>query len=348
MDPRRDDRRPRPERGGGRRLAVPWVLATALLLPAPVRSMETDPFLPLDTELEDSADVVNAYASRIIRHRLSLYNDRNLVAGKSECDKIARFILKGFRALTLSRVARWAHTNPDVTLYPDDSVSRYNYYRQSILGVPYYYHFQVPLGRTLNIDGVYLGADKLGHFFSFGARYHRRFKRNVARGKSEEQAERDTILWGVGSERGIVGRWTTGIVSYADLEANYQGLRLARALCDPAAPTHLDRDEDDNWRLSRPLDIRDYVNPDWDEAYNPNVYIERRWKNIRERMRRHCPKLGDPRTVERWRRYDEIYRPSRNAEIVRELEREGKLPDRRRFTLAAVCADPGTDLKSVP
>jgi hypothetical protein len=90
--------------------------------------------------------------------------------------------------------------------------------------------------------------------------------------------------WGERSERTYFGLYTTGVHSYADLAANFEGMRfwqhvLGRA-DDPLDTGWRSRRPyvtcrrrfwlagERRWRVSRKLDLADYVTPVWDEAVN--------------------------------------------------------------------------------
>ncbi len=185
----------------------------------PASGLETDPFLVLDVTLEDSASVVNEHVNSVIRLRLNRLGPGSKQPG---CEEIVPIIFNGFRQTPRPRITRWALSDSDLDRFPDSDVGRASYYRQSVLGQPFYANFGVPLGRTINIGGVYVSADKLGHFFSFGLRYQRKFLRASSNGMTDADALRKVVRWGFKSELGIVGRTSTGVVSFADLEANYQ------------------------------------------------------------------------------------------------------------------------------
>ena len=65
------------------------------------------------------------------------------------------------------------------------------------------------LGRTFKLNGIMVGSDKFGHFFSQGHKYYRR----------ELRGEREDLLLAKGAfaERWVFGQLTTGIFSNADL-----------------------------------------------------------------------------------------------------------------------------------
>jgi len=329
-------RRLRLPRGASAVVILTSMLAWLAVFPA--SGLETDPFLVLDVRLDDSAGVVNEHLNSVIRLRL----DRLRTGSKPPtCEEVVPIIFNGFRQTPLPRITRWVLNDSHLDRFPGSDVGRVSYYRQSVLGMPFYSKFGVPLGRIINIGGVYFSADKLGHFFSFGLRYQRRFLRASGNGMTDAEALRKIVRWGFKSELGVVGRTSTGIVSFADLEANYQGFRFARSLCDPESPAHLTRDGDSKWSISGPVDLRNFVNAAWDEAFNPNIYVKRRWKNIRERMVAHCGKLSSRVALERFRRYEETYTPSASVRILDELTILRGLPRRESFSLGSVCGGDG-------
>ncbi len=127
------------------------------------------------------------------------------------------------------------------------------------------------LAVLLRMGGVYLGSDKLGHFFTEGHSYYRRY------------LEKDTssaLEYGELMESTFYGELTTGIFSYADLVANLNGLRFWNSILakkpDPIDTGHevkpLIGCVQGKWRRLRPFDWKEYVDSAWDEAVNCNVY----------------------------------------------------------------------------
>lgn len=329
--------RKRPAIGVLHRLVLGVVLVSGFGFDIP--AMETDPFLALDVELADSSDELNLYVNEVFEKRLKVFNRRHRGSEiTARCEEAALFAMEGFRRPLFSRIAHWAHTDPAVQRHPEIEMAGLDYYRASILGVPYYHYLQVPLGRTVNVNGVYLGADKLGHFLSFGARYYRRFTRRVRRGEDPVAATRAVIRWGLKQEKQFVGGWVTGVVSFGDLEANYQGLRLGRALCEGHGGARLVRDRSGTWSLDQPLDVTPFVNPDWDEAFNPSFFKPHKWDRVERRLHGHCEKLHRPDVRARLDSYRRSYEPSFNAHVLAEWQAAGLLPGRRRFTLEQVCS----------
>lgn len=150
--------------------------------------------------------------------------------------------------------------------------------------------FSAPIFPTLKFDGILLGVDKLGHFFAQGFEYMSKYRdeKLTSWGQSEEELLESVRTLGAESESGIYGFKTTGIFSYADLAANWQGFQFYRALLDGPNP-YIKRDETGRWVLARRFDFADYVTDDWDEVLNPNLYWDKTFeKKMQREYRRHC------------------------------------------------------------
>lgn len=141
---------------------------------------------------------------------------------------------------------------------------------------------------TVMVDGHYLGTDKYVHFVHMGHIYYRTYTDAIKRGASEQEAVEKALDLATGanlflSENTILGGFTTGIRSNADLAANYSGFKFFRNLTEPVMlkgqtrPPMLVRDGA-YWKLAdhvRPNSdfFTWFVSDHWDEALLPNVYL---------------------------------------------------------------------------
>jgi hypothetical protein len=151
----------------------------------------------------------------------------------------------------------------------------------------------------------------------------------------EEEAIERVIMRGVVSENTFVGVGVDGIFSHADLEANYQGFEFARHFCEGDEP-YL-RQNDSGWYLARAVDLRDYVNPYFDESYNPNHFWGQRRNLVLSRIREmYAHRAEHPVVIERFERYQQ-YPPSRSVQIVRDFFlARGRSPQRDQVFAALV------------
>jgi hypothetical protein len=146
------------------------------------------------------------------------------------------------------------------------------------------------LSDVVDVDDVHIGIDKLGHFFAEGWRYFEM----VA---FEEKTVYDALAWGKERESGLFGYSTTAIFSYADLVANFNGMRFwnkvlrkqddplkgvfANLLERPYVTCDIQILDSINasemiwaWEVNTAFDIADYVDGGWDEANNCNSYAD--------------------------------------------------------------------------
>lgn len=278
------------------------ISAVMLLLTAGSAALaaETDQFMVWDRTLEDAAPVLNAFFNDEVERCLEKVNARTRPPrnGDEATQEVFKHLFQGLHA---SRVRNWLNTSRAVDRCPDHPTSIWRYQRDSIyrdLSFP----FVLPMGRNVRVGDVYFGADKIGHMLGFGRRYFQRYRKLRDRGVPEEEAIRRVVLWGLASEVSLVGGITDGIISHADLEANYQGFRLAMDCARGPAP-YLVR-EDRNWVLARPIDLRDYITPDLDETYNASHFMGTRWGQVAAIIRaRHGDPLDQPLVRARFERY---------------------------------------------
>jgi len=140
--------------------------------------------------------------------------------------------------------------------------------------------------KTIRVHGVYLGLDKIGHFFDLGHLYYKSYRGKLAAGMDPDEAmERTLRVWTTGliSESGIIGALGTGVNSNADNASNYLGMKFYLNLTEPVMlkgelhPPLLVR-IGDFWALNQ------HVRPDsgfmapfysdhLNEALNPNLYV---------------------------------------------------------------------------
>lgn len=132
----------------------------------------------------------------------------------------------------------------------------------------------------LQLAGVMIGVDKPGHFLAQGFQYYRRY-RGLPRSWSEAQKLAALRHYGHEMETGNLGVATTGVYSFADLAANWQGFLFHRALFEDVEQDSVQHaayfrmDAKGRYHLARPFRWAEWVTSDWDEALNPAHAQER-------------------------------------------------------------------------
>jgi hypothetical protein len=197
----------------------------------------------------------------------------------------------------------------------------------------------VPVDPSVRVADIVFGTDKIAHFFTNGARYAQRFLQEKAAGHSDDEAIDAAIALGVAEEAGMLGRWASGIFSFADLQANLRGLSWYRSLCEGAAPrlTLVDG----RWRLE-PFSIADHVDPCWDEAFEPSAFHKDDVTRIRAAVVEHCPRFRSPPVQRRWRSYVARTCPGRERTAAVAERMHVRPPDSERIFIDRVCASSTT------
>ncbi|MCB1041628.1 MAG: hypothetical protein KDC35_01730 [Acidobacteria bacterium] len=236
---------------------------------------ETDPYSFRDQNISDSREVLNREVNR------ALDDIARNWSGKRDHYRVAAAVYWKLGGIYwVDKLERWAMNSPEVEKLPTTR------YRSIYRGMPFWVTraaFVFGVGDSIKINGTLIGTDKIGHFFSQGRKF---FKRYLRYGSETRAAKRSAA-----TERGIFGRATTGSYSNADLVANYEGYRFYRSLLEddivPGKQAIL-RWEGDRLVMQRAFDWADHVNAFWDEALNPNAYDRPLKWRMRARLKAMC------------------------------------------------------------
>jgi hypothetical protein len=279
-------------------------------------AVETDQYMAWKVELPDSAEAINGYLNTEIAAAVAKINNEKKLA-KFSCEDVTAKILSHIKGkYEISRVSAWTSSSDQVARFPDD-LKRLQYAKQSI----YRYSStiisaSVDLAKTINVDGYYFGTDKIGHIFYMGRHYYDEYLKAINNKWSHIQAVRFAIDKGIASEQKFLGYIVGGVFSYADLEANYQGLLLALDFCQGDQP-YLSQTEDKQFVFNQKLDIRKYVNADFDESFNPNYYGPNKIRTVRKMIsRNYCSEYQSNEVQARFQSYRARYQESFNRKYV--------------------------------
>ncbi len=261
------------------------LFAASMMLASVGLAYESDQYSNRLAEVEDSLEIldqrVNDALEKIIREWDKTDSEHRNI-------EFAEAIYHELGGLHWSdKIERWVLKTQRVDKYPQ---TRYGSIYQ---GLPFWgrrVNFFFGIGATIRVDGVMLGSDKLGHFFSQGLKYYKRDQRGWSR---------DRILeFGAVGERWLWGQLMTGIYANADLVANYEGMRFYKSLFDDGVIEG--KGPIIEWQDGMPVQLReftwaDYVNDYWDEALNPSYVVDALYTGLRQRIREKCPQyFKDP------------------------------------------------------
>ena len=321
-------------------------------LALPLQAREVDQYMAWGVEIEDIGPAIDRYMRAQMAEGLAAVNDakfRSMPAGGAasgrkkvipekffSCFNTAAQVMRAaFYSPTYQKIEKYADHDEELDRFPrrpdsrkreeraalgqlpaDGYMTDMEYLRISKIGSSPFY---VPLSRIVNVHGVYMGADKLGHFTSFGARYMIKFRDLVLSGVDFDEAFMRVLELGYQSERSVVGMTFTGVFSRGDLEANFQGMRFAASLCRDESEIRLAFDGQ-NWQILNleRFSIEPYVNPGWDESYNTSIFSDRKWsRHVQPTFESedYCAKLETPWFEAQRTRYNEFVDTSLNQQL---------------------------------
>jgi hypothetical protein len=256
------------------------ISGAALAISCPAAAYETDQFYNRSQPIADSTEVLNRKVNETLTEIVENWQ-------KGEDERV--FVNSVYNKLGghhwVDKLERWAMKSPEVEKL---ETPRYD---SIYAGMPFWSTrttFFFGIGSTIRVNDQLIGSDKIGHFYSQGRKYYRRYLKY----QSEEKAAIQSAF----TERAIFGSGTTGSYSNADLVANYEGHRFYRSLFeDDIVPgkAAIIRWEDGKWIIQRAFDWADHVNEYWDEALNVNRYDNLIYGHMKERMVELCPQYWE-------------------------------------------------------
>ena len=301
---------------------------------------ETDQYYSWGRPLADSTQILNARVNLEIAEAIGAFNREMKKKNEpARCEMVAQTIMNRFTFIGVHKIEYWAQTSDAIDRIPADS-SELDRYRQENLyrynHPPWWQISFISLGHTVRVDGVRLGTDKLGHFFMQGWRYYQAWLAARRAGASDAEAVQKAIDVGIEQELGTLGLASSGVFSFADLEANFQGFRFFRSLCHGESPRL--RHDGQGWVFEGAFDWRDYVDPLWDESYNNSAFTPERWEGVERALLETCHKLLLDDVQALRRSYRKIHVENASTIRLREEIEAGRIPDPKAQSIDAVCA----------
>ncbi len=311
---------------------------------------EVDQYLAWNQLPNDETHYLNKLFNAEIQNALDEINKKH---NDCSCEEAAGRILKHFGIRLNTPLEKMLKNSNEIDKSPNDETHISERYKRSIFRreLPYEnieqfqdYSLEMQIDEVVNVGGIYIGLDKLTHFTASGYLYYRIYNLALEQLGSDEAAIQMAISMGVYGEKNVLGKISSGVFSYADLESNYQGFRLAMDLCKNG-PAHLKR-TGKGWELEGLFDLRNYVNPFWDEAYNTSFYYENqnltlmpKSEAVLHNLPHYCLKYKTERIQKIFDYYDSIAEPSYSVNYLRQLVEKGELPDPSPYNIRTICKE---------
>lgn len=309
-----------------------------------IQAAETDQYQVWGHELKDSTEILNVYINKEI-HRVIKRANRKM--WNYSCPQMVFKIGMNFSHMGILKTDIWASRNSKIDKYPGSPFSKSKYHQGSIYrNVSRLLH----LGRTFKVNGVHIGVDKLSHSLAFGFVYFmkywhslRQLKRIYPKATAEELDQKamiKVVRFGIHSEQTYVGMGpiASGVFSQADLEANFQGFLIYKNMCYGQNPSLQKKGKD--WVLpAAPIDMRNHVNPNWDETFNLNYYIPKIWKKVKPHLLNYCQIRTSPEVLKLMEFYKQNDKPSFSKIYLNKMLSEKKIPNPNPQSLESICVE---------
>lgn len=247
---------------------------------------EVDTFRNRFEPIEDSLPHLNSVFNRMFEEALEEANE------KPGCEekRLYKQLRKRFRNHVFDEFNKWLYKTEEVdriaTAVTDSIYQDFNVFQSPIQG-GYARIIKDPTGVILNVNGVRIGNDKFEHMMGSGYKY---FKKHYLKSEPIEEALR--IGWK--AEVGIMGSLFTGVMSYADMVSNFQGMRFWNHVLQQ----HKDvfNEElgpyvacvDEQWQQVKTVDLGVYVDDAQDESINCSLFrTPKMVKDVLYRIKRY-------------------------------------------------------------
>lgn len=294
-----------------------FYLVTGILLSTLLKAAEIDSFSDRNTLRPDAAEAINAIVNARLQEGV---DNANLLERANAFDRVPDAICNTNtlytelrKAIFQSFTASWGLKGYSLDQQLREALVDYSVHRavsDSIyrdLG-----YLDAPSLKLKGLSDVVwlnrnlIGLDKLGHFFAEGWHYFEMTQNG-------EHSLNDAMAWGREQEEGKFGLVTTGVFSYADLTANFNGWRFwnqiqnqqndplkgfwGNLFSDRQISCSLQVMESIKnrklvyaWELKHTFEIRDYVDSAWDEGQNCSRFVNSTLTaSVRQRIDEQMP-----------------------------------------------------------
>ncbi len=242
----------------------------ALLCASSAVASEIDSFTLRYNELSDSSVTINTQANQLLAQGIEETNR----LGSCQKSSLFQNLRKRFNSIhkdgeLIEYILQSPQINRHTPMRRDSIFRHHRLIDGQILARPSADRGGFGMGSTLRFQDHYIGSDKFEHMFGQGYRY---FQNYHIKNKSLAY----TLKLGIFKERTILGGnpLATGVFSFADLVANFQGMRFWN---------HILQEHEDilgenigpyvacienKWVAVKSIDFKKYVDAGFDEAQN--------------------------------------------------------------------------------
>lgn len=271
-----------------RKLVTPVFRAAILViigLTLRVDASETDWFSPRYQNTPDALPLINQEINRRAKKAIEKLNRNStplithkplsILVPNGQCNwnQLDRLLGEELRRPILGQLEAYIIESPEVPkikLTVDDSIYR-SFSLTDYLPIKLGTLMKIGFASHISHRGFIVGSDKFGHFLDEGYYYYYLVHEL---NRSLDQA----LRFGDFTENAYNGRWSSGIISYADLAANLEGYyfwKNALGIPKNRSDSKYFQCSQGKWEVKQLIDLNDYANAAWDEGMNCNAFRSR-------------------------------------------------------------------------
>lgn len=243
------------------------LLISTLLFWGTTLASEVDSFNRRFSPLEDSSSFINEKFNTYFQQAI---DEANLSRKRCSTEELYDQLTDRFENHAFDEFTKWLTDTDEVpmisTRVTDSIYKDFNVF-QSIIQGGFARLVRDPTGRILNFKGIRVGTDKFEHMMGSGHKYFEIYY-------LENRPLKRVLEKGWKAETGILGAFTTGVMSYADMAANFQGMRFWNHVLQRGMDVLGEnigpyvKCENYEWVQVKKVDLAHYIGPEHDEGNN--------------------------------------------------------------------------------
>jgi hypothetical protein len=257
----------------------------SVIVVSPTFASELDSFQKRDQPIENSLPVINSLTDQFLDEAIYEANNPQWdlrdfheflnSIGNAPCNekKLYSVMRKYFRNHVQGKLTPEIINSPEIEkieTFIKNSIYQDFKWHESIMLGGVSKLFGDLAGHMVSVNGLLVGTDKFEHFLGTGFSYFNGLY------LTKKNTVMDTLQKGFRLERGHLGARTTGVFSYADLTANFNGMRFWNHVLqyrDDVLGSEFNQGpyitcQNDQWVKVKSIDWSNYIDLAWDEAYN--------------------------------------------------------------------------------
>ncbi len=233
---------------------------------------EVDHYTTSNKDIADALDILNNRANKYLKRAITRLNIKASGCNESELYKELQIYFANHSKGQFSKDLLYDKSIPKMVVPLEQSVYKdWSLWNGYLLGKESAKDSPLALGPIVRLGDQLIGTDKFEHLFGMGFNY---FERYYKKGKSLKSV----LKYGVFLEKTILGgnSLATGVFSYADLSANFNGMRFWNHMLqlndDVLGPQYNEGPyvscENSKWVQNNLIDFTNYMDVSMDESLN--------------------------------------------------------------------------------